>query len=189
MLDVLTWLISGVVILGLAYTLTSLFWRPECNVDRTKLGHWFRSLIRLYESDSLVRISHRGSSVRLTLQRRAGEGSQCWVVLSCPKARWMAAPLGPIREAIAREPRVLILPDLSRGESGTRPEWLDVQVSIPDIWSSEAADVVVRIAQRVLDALGVDANARFDLEFMGQQSMERSLEARRRQREGTLGEW
>jgi hypothetical protein len=189
MVDVSMWLAAGVAILVLAYALTTFFWRPELNVDRLKLGHWFRSLIRLYESDSLVRVSHRGSTVRLTLQRRAGEGVQCWVVLSCPRARWTTAPLGAVREAIAGEPRVLILPDLSQKASGREAERLDVQVSIPDIWSSEAADAVVRIAHRVLDALGVPANARFDLEFVGEQSMERSFEARRRQREGTLEEW
>jgi len=91
MVDVWTGLVAGFAILGLAYALTSFFWRPELNVDRAKLGHWFRSLIRLYESDSLVRVSQRGSSLRLTLQRRAGEGSQCWVVLSCPRARWLTA--------------------------------------------------------------------------------------------------
>jgi hypothetical protein len=185
MSDVLTWLATAVGILGAAYGLTYLFWRPECNVNRDKLGHWFRSLIRLYESDSLVRVSHRGSSLRFTLLRRAGEGGQCWVVLSCPRAGWMTGPLGPVREAIAEEPRALILPDTS----GQDDERLDVQVSIPDIWSSDAADVAVRIAQRVLDALGIGPDARFDLEFMGEHSMDRAMEARRRQREGSLEEW
>lgn len=185
MLDVLTWLGLALAILATAYLLTSLFWRPERNVARSKLGHWFRSLIRLYESDSLVRVSHRGSALRFTLLRRAGDGSQCWVVLSCPRAQWMAAPLGPVRAAIAAEPRVLILPD----HSGRDDERFDVQVSISDIWAKEAADVAVRIAERMLDALGIGNDARFDLEFMGEQSIERSLEARRRQREGELEEW
>lgn len=185
MLDVLTWLGLAVAILATAYVLTSLFWRPERNIDRSMLGHWFRSLIRLYESDSLVRVSHRGSGLRLTLRRRAGDGSQCWVVLSCPRAQWMTSPLGPVREAIAAEPRVLILPEPSGGDS----DRLDVQVSIPDIWSRESADVAVRIADRVLDALGIGKDARFDLEFVGEESMERAFEARRRQREGELEEW
>ena len=185
LLGILSWFGISIALLATAYGLTQLFWQPERNIDRTRLGHWFRSLIRLYESDSLVRVSHRGSSLRLTLLRRAGEGSQCWVVLSCPRARWMATKLGPAREAIAAEPGVLILPDLS----GNNEDRLDVQVSIPDIWSSDAAEAVERIAQRVLDAFGVGPHARFDLEFLGQQSMERALEARRRQRDGTLEEW
>jgi hypothetical protein len=185
LVDILTWAGVAAAILATAYALTHLFWRPERNVDRTRLGHWFRSLIRLYESDSLVRVSHRGSGLRLTLLRRAGEGPQCWVVLSCPRASWMTAPLGAVRQAIAAEPRALILPDMS----GTDDERLDVQVAIPDIWSPESADVTERIAQRVLDALGIGPDARFDLEFMGEHSIERALEARRRQRDGTLEEW
>lgn len=185
LVQALGWLGLAVAVLATAYALTHLFWRPERNVDRRRLGHWFRSLIRLYESDSLVRVSHRGSALRLTLLRRAGDGSQCWLVLSCPRAGWMARPLAGVRAAIAAEPRALILPDMS----GADDERLDVQVQVPDIWAREASDVVERIAQRVLDALGVGPEARFDLEFMGEHSIERALEARRRQREGTLEEW
>jgi alpha-galactosidase len=90
-----------------------------------------------------------------------------------------------VRETIAAEPQVLILPDMS----GADDERLDVQVAIPDIWSSDSADAVERVAHWVLDALGVGSDARFDLEFIGDHSIERALEARRRQREGTLEEW
>ena len=185
MLEQLTWLGLAVAILATAYLLTSLFWSPEQNIDRSMLGHWFRSLIRLYESDSLVRVNHRGSALHLTLHRRAGNESQCWVVLSCPPSQWMAARLGPVQEAIASEPRARLLPDPKGRDDGR----LDVQVSIPDIWSKEAADVTVRIAERLLDALGIGKDARFDLEFMGEESIERALEARRRQREGELEKW
>jgi len=183
--ELLAWIATGIAILGAAWVLTMLSWRPERNVDRARFGHWFRSLIRLYESDSLVNVCQRGSSLRFTLLRRAGDGTRCWVVLSCPRASWMLGSLGRVREAIAAEPGVLILADAS----GRDDQRLDVQVQVHDIWSKEAADVAVRVADRVLDALGVAPDARFDLEFMGEQSIERSLEARRRQREGSLEEW
>jgi hypothetical protein len=162
--------------------LTVLFWQPERNIDRDRLGHWFRSLIRLFESDSEVVVRHRTSRLAFSLSRRAGDGHRCWVVLSCPRARWTSAPLAELRAAIASEPGVLILhPDDDDG--------LDVQFQVRDIWSPDAADTAVRIASRALDALGVGADARFDLEFSGEQSMERSLEARKRQREGRLEQW
>ena len=185
MLDLLLWLGLALAILATAYLLTTLSWHPERNIDRSMLGHWFRSLIRLYESDSVVRVRHRGSALDFTLLRRAGNESQCWVVLSCPCSQWMAAPLGPVREVIASEPRVLLLRDLS----GRDNDRLDVQVAIPNIWSKDAAAAVVQVAEQVLDALGIDRDARFDLEFTGEESMERALEARRRQREGELEEW
>jgi len=185
LIDIFSWLGMGAAVLATAYALTHLFWHPERNVDRGRFGHWFRSLIRLYESDSLVRVSQRGSGIRFTLQRRTGEGGQCWVVLSCPRAAWMRNPLALVRASIADEPGALILPDMS----GKHEDRLDVQVQVLDIWAHEAADVAERIAQRVLDALGVSKDARFDLEFMGEHSIERALEARRRQRDGTLEEW
>ena len=185
LVDALWWTGVGVAILAAAYLLTNLFWRPERNVDRGRFGHWFRSLIRLYESDSLVEVSQRGSPVRFTLLRRAGDGGQCFVVLALPRGAWRRTPLASVREAIAAEPHALILPELDGRDS----DRLDVQVRIPDIWSHEASDVAERIAQRVLDALGVSPDARFDFDFMGEQSIERALEARRRQREGMLDEW
>ena len=117
-LDLLSWLGLAVAILATAYLLTSLFWRPERNIHRSMLGHWFRSLIRLYESDSLVCVSHRGSGVRFTVLRRSGSGSRCWVVLSCPRSPWMAFPLDPVREAAAADSRVLVLPEPGAWEGG-----------------------------------------------------------------------
>ena len=186
MVDLFTWLALAIAILASAYALTMLFWSPEHNVARSMLGHWFRSLIRLYEPDSLVRVSHRGSSLYFTLMRRAGQGSHCWVVLSCPRAPWTQSPLSRVRDSIALEPRVLILRDPSGKDDADR---LDVQIAIPDIWSNEAADVALKIANRVLDSLGIGPGARFDFEFMGDHSIERALEARRRQRDGSLEEW
>jgi hypothetical protein len=184
-IDFLAGLAIAVVVLAAAYALTMFFWRAERNIDRPTLGHWFRSLIRLYEPDSVVRISHRGSSLRFTLRRREGQGSQCWVVVSCPRAPWTTR-LDLVRESIAREPRVLILRDPSGRDEESR---LDVQVSIGDIWASDAADVALRVVNRVLDAFEIGAEARFDLEFMGEHSIERAFEARRRQRDGSLEEW
>jgi hypothetical protein len=183
--NALAWIAAALSILAAAYGLTLLFWRPERNIDRGRLGHWFRSLIRLYESDSWVEVSLRGSSPCLRLHRRAGDGRRCWVVLSCPRGRWMSGSLGRAREAISREPGVLILP----GAPNAGAEHLDVQVQVSDIWSKDAADVAVRVAERVLDALGVRSDARFDLDFSGERSIERILEARRRQRDGSLAEW
>ncbi|MEE2674591.1 MAG: hypothetical protein VX466_12400 [Myxococcota bacterium] len=185
MLDLLSWIGLAVVVLAVAYLLTSLFWRPERNIHRAMLGHWFRSLIRLYESDSLVCVSHRDSGIRFTLLRRSGSGARCWVVLSCPRSRWMAFDLDPVRAAVAGEPRVLVLPESSGRDDGR----LDVQVSIPNIWASDAADDAIRVADYMLDAHGVGSEAFFDLEFMGEQSVERALEARRRRQHGEIEEW
>ena len=159
MVDFLIVLGVAVAILATAYVLTMLFWQPERNVERAMLGHWFRSLIRLYEPESLVRISHRGSSHEFTLRRRAGQGSQCWVVLTCPHSPRAMSRLAPLRDWIETEPRLLVFRDSvgpASSRRGARPEAsrpeekndrLEVQVSIPDIWSSDAADIVLGIAQ------------------------------------------
>ena len=97
----------------------------------------------------------------------------------------MAFPLDPGREAAAADSRVLVLPETGDWEDGR----LDIQVSIPNIWSQDAADDAIRIAESMLDALGVGSDAHFDLEFMGEQSIERALEARKRQQRGEIQEW
>lgn len=97
----------------------------------------------------------------------------------------MAFDLDPVRAAVAGEPRVLVLPESSGRDDGR----LDVQVSIPNIWASDAADDAIRVADYMLDAHGVGSEAFFDLEFMGEQSVERALEARRRRQHGEIEEW
>jgi hypothetical protein len=193
MAELLTWVGLPLAILVAAYGLTQLFWHPERNVDRTKLGHWFRSLIRLYESDAEVRIILRGSPLTLTLLRRDGDGARCRVVLSCPQRARAASlessdsseeEIAALHAAVSGEPGTLVLSDLAGpGEA------FAVQVVIADIWSAEATDVVERVAERMLDTHGVAAGARFDLEFIGERSTERLLEARRRQRDGSLAQW
>ena len=193
MAEILTWVGLTLAILVAAYGLTQLFWHPERNIERTKLGHWFRSLIRLYETDAEVRVILRGSPLTLTLLRRDGDGARCRVVLSCPQRARGASlessdsseeEFAALRAAVSGEPGALVLPDFAgRGEA------FAVQVTIADIWSAEAADVVARVAERMLDAHGVVAGARFDLEFIGERSTERVLEARRRQRDGSLAQW
>ena len=57
------------------------------------------------------------------------------------------------------------------------------------MWSPTAADVIVWVTEIVLGILGIPADARFDFEFTGDRSQERTLEARRRQRDGSLEQW
>ena len=185
MLQLLTWVAIAAAVGMAAYVLTQLSWRPERNIARSQLGHWFRSLIRLYEADALVRISQRRSPYTLSLLRRSGAGIHCRVVLSCPSAGCSQEQLRALDEAISAEPGLLRL-----SKPADSPETsLAVQISIADIWSQESADVVVRLAERFLDVLGVPAGARFDLDFVGERCSERLLEARRRQREGSLPRW
>ncbi len=185
MLQLLGWLAIAIAVLLAAYVLTQLSWHPERNIARAQLGHWFRSLIRLYESDALVRISERRSLRSFSLLRRGGEGSRCRVVLSCPCAGCPQEELRALREAISAEPELLVLREPSDGPGCL----LDVQIPISDIWSRQSADVAVRLAESFLDAIGASDGARFDLEFVGERCTERVLEARRRQREGSLPQW
>ena len=78
MRDPLIWLGAAAAIVVVAYGLTSFFWRPERNVDRTRLGHWFRSLIRLYET-------------RATVEQRAGNEHQ---------SRWSLEQAQRLRETL-----------------------------------------------------------------------------------------
>ena len=185
MVEVLTWIGVGLAILVSAFVLTSLSWRPELNVRRAMLGHWFRSLIRLYRSDSLLHVRHRGSSAQFSLTRRLGVGSECWVVFSCVRRRGTSPGSEFLKQAAAEEPKAIVL----SGASPDDLELIQVQVAIPNIWAPEAADVPIRLAEGLLDALEVDPDARFDLEFVGEPCAERAVEARRRRELGEMTEW
>ncbi len=185
MMDTLIGLGLAVAILATAYALASFFWQPEHDVERSMLGHWFRSLIRLYESDSFVRVSHRGSPLRFELLRRLGSGRECWLVFSCSPPSGGEADLRLLRDRVDSEPRLRVLP----GPAGEGEDGLHIQVSIPDIWSADAAGNVVDLAEFLLDTHGVGAEARSNLEFIADQSVAHSLEASRRLRAGEIQEW
>lgn len=181
MLDILLWLSATLVVIATAYALTMFFWHPDRNIDRSRFGHWYRSLIRLYEPDAQIDVVQRHGPLTFTLLRRGGDVKRCWAVLRLPHSTCTGEQLDAIRFAIASEPSVLIL---SEG-----PPALEIQISIADIWSSKAADVIVWVTEHVLGILRVPTDARFDFEFSGERSQERALEARRRQRDGSLGQW
>lgn len=185
MVEVLTWIGVGLGILVSAFVLTSLSWRPERNVRRSMLGHWFRSLIRLYQSDSLVHVRHRDSPMHFSLVRRLGAGSECWVIFSFVRRWGSVTSLEHVRQAVAEEPKALLL----SGGAGVEDEVIQVQVAISNIWAQDAADVPIRLAEKLFDALGIDPDARFDLEFVGEPCAERAVEARRRRQLGQLAEW
>ena len=178
---ILLWLLATLVVFATAYVLTMFFWHPDRNVDRSRFGHWYRSLIRLYEPDAKIEIVQRRGPVRLTLLRRGGDVKRCWAVLRVPHSACTGEQLEAIRFAIAGEPAVLIL---SEG-----PPALEAQIAITDMWSATAADAIVWVTEHVLGILKVPADARFDFEFTGDRSRERTLEARRRQRDGSLQQW
>lgn len=199
--DVLTavGLLAGVLMS--AYLLTWLTWRPERNIDRAMLGHWFRSLIRLYEPGAWVRVSCRRSSLAFAVVRRGGEGDRCWIVVACASGRWSDEQRRLVEEAVERESGALALhravnrPASDGGAGSSLPADLSgadvfqVQLPIADIWASESADAAVRVAQAILEALHVPAASHFDLEFFGTPSSDRAFEARRRQLAGELEEW
>ena len=185
MVEVLTWIGVGLAILASAFVLTSLSWRPERNVRRSMLGHWFRSLIRLYQSDSLVHVRHRGSPIHFSLVRRLGVGSECWVIFSFVRRSGNSAGVERVRQAAAEEPEALVLS--RRTEAGV--EVVEVQIAISDIWAGDAADVPIRLVERLLDVLEIGPDACFDLEFVGEPCAERAVEARRRRQLGEMAEW
>ena len=185
MAEVLTWICVGLAILASAFVLASLSWRPESNVRRSMLGHWFRSLIRLYESESLLQVRHRGSSLQFSLVRRLGGGSECWVIFSFLRRSGNSLCLEGVKQAVEEEPKALVL---SRGnEVGV--EMIEVQVAISDIWARDAADVPIRLVERLLDVLEIGPDACFELEFVGEPCAERAVEARRRRQLGEMAEW
>lgn len=194
-------LVAGIAVA--AYALTWLTWRPERNIARSELGHWFRSLIRLFETGSWVGVSQRRSSLAFALVRRGGEGTRCWVVLACASGHWSSAQKRAVADAVVREEGALAL---HRRHSGvplppelSGVELFQVQLKVSDIWASDAADAAIRIVDVILDGLAVKESSRFgssrfdslrfDLEFIGAPSTDRSFEARRRQLAGELEEW
>jgi len=63
------------------------------------------------------------------------------------------------------------------------------RVAVDDIWESSAGDLAAQLVHRLLDVLGIDAKAQFELKFQGERSVELTLEVRKRQKAGELIEW
>ena len=181
------WTLAGLAILVATLALWPLLRSGNSNIDRSRFGHWFRTLIRLYDEDARIEIVQRRGPVRLTLLRRGGAGSRCWVVLSCPLAGCTDEQAEAIRFAVSGHPAVLVLSGISQARR--QPTSLDIQVDVKDIWSPASADVIVWVVEHVLGLLGVGAQARFDFDFAGEHSMRRAREVRQRQKDGSLEKW
>lgn len=165
-----------------AYVLWVVFlWHPYKDVPREQFAHYIHALVRYYQDSASILVTARHSQIPLFRFRRAvTHGDGCDLLFEV-----LDSPLtAPHRDKLLDEIRKQGYEPTRAGES-TDGDWpITVAIRIRDIWQVSAGNLAARLANEVLNAMGIDREARYSLSVKGSRSRERTLEARRRQEQG-----
>jgi hypothetical protein len=97
------------------------------------------------------------------------------LILRLPDASWSSTIVDQVRLFLDSQGYAFLQP--SEGEV------LCFAIGIPDVWHLGAGNAVALAIARTFDLIGAPAAARFDAFYTGRRSLERTREARRRQKE------
>ena len=179
----LGWVGIAALSLVLTFVLKILLWPTWTDIPREQFAHWINTLLRLYENSAAIGVIDKTSSILLfRFRRKSTNDDICNLNLEILNNK-LAIPhrdklLGKIRERGYKP----ILPD-----NPSDCDWIImVNFKIKDIWRVSAGNNAARLAQDVLDVMGIDKGARFKLlpPNSSLKSRDRTLELRKRQKEG-----
>lgn len=177
----LAWVGVVVASLVIAYVARILLWPSWKDIPRENFAHYIQGLIRFYDDSAWIAVTAKVSSTCLFRFSRAttlGDNGciLLFEILDSPSAaRHRDALLNEINEQ-GYDAALL-------GEA--EDDWLiRVKIKIEDIWQVSSGNLAARLAHAALDVMGIDKEARFSISGKGPRSRERTLEARRRQKEG-----
>lgn len=145
-----------------AFFNANVFWRRR---RRSDISHAIRSLLVLLEDGGWLAIKERGSAIVLRAIREKGVGSVATLNLRIPNEQWSVGAEGELRK----------LCDAHGYEgdfesSSARDPLCEIQLLVEDIWSASSGASGARLVNLVLDALGVERDARFKLDLVGRRS-------------------
>ncbi len=177
------WLISLGVVIGVWIFLNSEFYSNLGGRKRSRddIAKALRQMILLQKDGGYLRIRCRGSGERVECFRREDERERVFLQIRVPREDWAIEASKDIENALDRcevKFRMLTEADDSRA-------LFEAEVPIKDIWSVSSGHKGERVAQEVLDALGIQREAAVDLSVHGERStrwLNRELEELREDR-------
>jgi hypothetical protein len=161
------WIILLVAVVAIWRLLGWNLGRGSCRKD---IAHYVTSLLVLLEDDGRLRICRRGSQQRLEMIRAAGNDAEATIRIEVPREEWSEPFAGEIRKIAEAQDL-----DVNFGRGEVDRVLCDTSVLVPDIWKEWAGARAARVANRILDGLGVPDDATLDFELIGPRST-RSLQ-------------
>lgn len=162
-----------------------LDWSSRCHwkgVLRNHISFCLLALMRLYRDSATMLVVLGGASTplfRVRLMYSIGDKSD--LVFEVRESDLLLQS----REELLK---LLESQECKQVDSGSRSASdagvVTVAMPVRYIWDPAAADEAANLANCLLDVVGVDRDARLDLSIRGRRSLERTLDARSRQRNG-----
>lgn len=178
-----SWLAIAAVIL--VAILALLNWSARCRwkkIKRDRIAFCLLALMRLYRDSATILVALERSAVPLLrVDLGYSIGDKCDLVFKIVDGDLLWRHRAEfLRELESRE-----FGGANSGDHYTsEADVLAVNVSVDDIWQPTAAGRAASVANCLLDIAGVDCDARLDVWIRGKRSLDRTLEAQRRQRDG-----
>lgn len=154
-----------VLVIALVAVWRLLGWNLGRGRRRKDIAHYATSLLVLMENDGRLRISRRGSKQRLEMIRAADNDAEATVRIEVPREKWSQPFEGEIRKIAETQDL-----EINFGQDEAAPVLCDTSVLVPNIWTEWAGARPARVANLLLDGLGVPDDATLDFELIGPRS-------------------
>lgn len=154
-----------ILVIALVAIWRFLGWNLGRGKRRKDIAHYASSLLILMENDGRLRISRRGSKQRLEMVRAAGNDAEASICIEVPREQWSLPFAGEIRKIADAQDL-----DVDFGRDEVVPVLCDISLLVPDIWAEWAGAKAARVANLLLDGLGVPDNATLDFQLIGPRS-------------------
>lgn len=157
------WLLGALVVsvtLWAVYRI-NLFWRRQGRFD---ISHAIYSSLVMLENGGWLSIKERGSQIALKVIRERGSNTAATLNLQVPRETWAMSAEERLRELCRNHDYNCAFPTSDDGPL------CEVRLEVANIWSDSAGAPGARLVNLVLDALGVEQDARFKIDLVGRRS-------------------
>ena len=177
----LGWITVAIASLVLVYCFKIFLWPAWKNIPRQHFANYIRTLMRFYDDSAWLIVTDKASSISLFRFCRVGTNDDsCNLNFELLDSALTKSHRNELFGEIKKRGYEPILPN-----EPADCNWLImVQLKIEDIWEVNAGSDIASLAHELLNIMNIDKEARFSLSYKGPRSEERTLEARKRQREG-----
>lgn len=161
----MTWIYLLFFLLAALVVVRVLVKSPGRGIKMYEFEHWIHSFAKVKKEGGTMTFRHSGSPSFIRFRRGAGRERCCEILVDVPRTSWSESKSGTLHDRLERMGIDAREPPEDLGVL------LRVTLDISDIWDEASGAQGARISQELFAALGVGAEARFDVSMKGENSL------------------